>query len=146
MPEATTSPSGGIQTPVLELLPEEKRARFERYWGEYLTLPSEQSGEELRLQADIAAGVMLPIQSKLHPSTALAVATGLLQYHPIVGAGLAAAFSALTKLPSAEPLRPPLDTYVAFALNELSYRFQSLARQYAGGSPIRKGGEHAHPS
>ncbi len=117
-----------LDTPVLGLLPEDKRARLERYWKECLTLPGEASPEELRLQAEIAAGVMLPAKSSLHPSTALAVATGLLQYHPLVGAGLAGAFRALAILPIAEPLRPPLGTYVSYALEELSYRFHSLAR------------------
>jgi hypothetical protein len=117
-----------IETPVIDLLPEDKRERFIRYWKEYLALPGGSSTEELRLQAEIAAGVMLPSQSALHPSTALALATGLLQYHRSVGEGLAAAFYALTRLPWGEPLRSPLDTYVAYALGDLSFRFQSLAK------------------
>lgn len=129
MADETIVEWGVGETPVLSLLPEGKRARFERYWREYLTLPGQSSPEELRLQADIAAGVMLPLQSALHPSTALAVATGLLQYHPDVGKGLADALNALAKLHPIEPLRSPLDTYVTYALEELSYRFQSLARE-----------------
>lgn len=119
-----------IHSPVVTLLPEDKRGRLERYLKEYLTLPGEASAEDLRLQADIAAGVMLPVQSSLHPSTALAVATGLLQYHRNVGEGLAAAFNALTKLPPTAPLRPPLDVYVTYALGDLSYRFGLLSRQF----------------
>jgi hypothetical protein len=123
-----------LDTPVLDLLPEEKRARLERYWRECLALPGEASPEELRLQAEIAAGVMLPAKSALHPSTALAVATGLLQYHPLIGAGLAGAFRALAILPIVEPLRPPLGVYVSYALEELSYRFHSLAREQLRGA------------
>ncbi len=117
-----------VEIPVVNLLPEDKRERFIRYWKEYRALPAGSSVEELRLQAEIAAGVMLPSQSALHPSTALALATGLLQYHRSVGEGLAAAFYALTKLPWGETLRSPLDTYVAYALGDLSFRFQTLAR------------------
>jgi hypothetical protein len=71
---------------------------------------------------------MLPA-SLLQPSTAFAVATGLLQYHRNVGEGLAAGFSALAKLPPKQPLRPPLDAYVTYALGDLSYRFGLLSRQ-----------------
>jgi hypothetical protein len=129
MPETISVEEELAASPVIAMLPEAKRARFERYWREYLALPSRASAEELRLQADIAAGVMLPIQSSLHPSTALAVASGLLQYHPYVGEGLAGAFNALTKLPPKEPLRPPLGAYVTYALEELSFRLQTLARE-----------------
>ena len=129
MPEERTIDLSQMDTSAVGLLPEQKRERFIRYWQEYLALPGETSVEELRLQADIAAGVMLPVESLLHPSTALAVATGLLQYHRNVGEGLAAAFNALTKLPPKEPLRPPLDAYVTYALGDLSYRFGLLSRQ-----------------
>ena len=129
MSEITSIDEELAASPVIAMLPEDKRARFARYWREYLALPSRASPEELRLQADIAAGVMLPVQSSLHPSTALAVASGLLQYHPYVGEGLAGAFNALTKLPPNEPLRPPLGTYVTYALEELSFRLQTLARE-----------------
>lgn len=129
MPDVASVEEEIAASPVIAMLPEGKRARFERYWREYLALPSHASGEELRLQADIAAGVMLPAQSSLHPSTALAVASGLLQYHPCVGEGLAGAFNALAKLPPNEPLRPPLGTYVTYALEELSFRLQTLARE-----------------
>ena len=129
MSETTPVDAELAESPVIAMLPDEKRARFNRYWREYLALPSRTSPEELRLQADIAAGVMLPAQSSLHPSTALAVASGLLQYHPYVGEGLAGAFKALTKLAPSEPLRPPLGTYVTYALEELSFRLQTLARE-----------------
>lgn len=115
--------------PTIGLLPGEKRERFIRYWQECLALPGGACPEELRLQGDIAAGVMLPAESLLQPSTAFAVATGLLQYHRNVGEGLAAAFNALAKLPPEHPLRPPLDAYVAYALGDLSYRFGLLSRQ-----------------
>jgi len=118
-----------IFIPVVGLLPEGKRTRFERYWREYVSLPSEASPEALSLQAEIAAAVMLPARSSLHPSTALAVATGLLQFHPLVGEGLASAVRSLTKLPPTEALRSPLDTYLTYALEELSYRFHTLARR-----------------
>ncbi len=129
MSETTPVDAELAESPVIAMLPDEKRARFNRYWREYLALPSRASRDELRLQVDIAAGVMLPAQSALHPSTALAVATGLLQYQPNVGEGLAGGFHALTKLDSSQPLRPPLGTYVTYALEELSYRFQVLARE-----------------
>jgi len=129
MPEEQTIDLSQIQASAVALLPDQKRERFLRYWQEYLALPGEASTEELRLQAEIAAGVMLPVESMLHPSTALAVATGLLQYHRDVGEGLAAAFNALTKLPPKDPLRPPLDAYVTYALGDLSYRFGLLSRQ-----------------
>lgn len=126
-PTAVTD-RGEIRIPVVDLLPEGKRTRFERYWREYVNLPGGASPETLALQAEIAAAVMLPVRSSLHPSTALAVATGLLQYHPLVGEGLASAVRSLTKLPPTEPLRSPLDTYLTFALEELGYRFHALAR------------------
>ena len=129
MPEEQTIDLSQIQASAVALLPDQKRERFLRYWQEYLALPGEASTEELRLQAEIAAGVMLPVESMLHPSTALAVATGLLQYHRSVGEGLAAAFNALAKLPPEEPLRPPLDAYVTYALGDLSFRFGLLSRQ-----------------
>ncbi len=115
--------------PAIGLLEGQKRERFIRYWREYLALPGGASLDELRLQGEIAAGVMLAAESLLQPSTALAVATGLLQYHRNVGEGLAAAFSALAKLPPQQPLRPPLDAYVTYALGDLSYRFGLLSRQ-----------------
>ncbi len=119
-----------VETPVLALLPAEKRERFERYWREYAVLPRRGSPDKLRLQADIAAGLMLPNQSTLRPSTALAVARGVLHYQPIVGEGLADAFIALTKLRLTGPLPSPLTAYLTYAYEELSVRFQSL-----GGSP-----------
>ena len=118
-----------VYSPAIGLLQGEKRERFIRYWQEYLALPGGASPEELRLQGEIAAGVMLPAESLLQPSTAFAVAAGLLQYHCNVGEGLAAAFSALAKLPPQQPLRPPLDAYVTYALGDLSYRFGLLSRQ-----------------
>ena len=132
-----------IRIPVVDLLPEGKRTRFERYWREYVNLPSEASPEALTLQAEIAAAVMLPLRSSLHPSTALAVATGLLQYHPLVGEGLASAVRSLTKLPPTEPLRSPLDTYLTFALEELSYRFHTLARAFVQEGELIGRGPHA---
>lgn len=117
-----------MRIPVIGLLPEQKRTRFEHYWREYVTLSTDASPEALCLQAEIAAAVMLPLRSSLHPSTALAVATGLLQFHPLVGEGLASAVRSLTQLPPTEPLRSPLDTYLTYALEELSYRFHTLAR------------------
>jgi len=118
-----------VDSPAIGLLQGQKRERFIRYWQECLALPGGPSPEELRLQGEIAAGVMLPAESLLQPSTAFAVATGLLQYHRNVGEGLAAAFNALAKLPPQEPLRPPLDSYLAYALGDLSYRFGLLSRQ-----------------
>lgn len=118
-----------VDSPAIGLLQGQKRERFIRYWQEYLALPGGASPEELRLQGEIAAGVMLPAESLLQPSTAFAVATGLLQYHRNVGEGLAAAFSALAKLLPEHPLRPPLDAYVTYALGDLSYRFGLLSRQ-----------------
>lgn len=119
-----------VETPVLALLPVEKRERFERYWREYAAQPGRDVPDRLPLQAVIAAGLMLPERSTLRPSTALAVAKGLLQYQPIVGEGLADAFIALTKLRLTGPLPSPLTTYLTYAYEELSIRFQSL-----GGSP-----------
>jgi hypothetical protein len=116
-------------SPAIGLLQGQKRERFIRYWQEYLALPGGASAEELRLQADIAVGVMLSENSQLGPSTAVAIATSLLQYHRILGEGLAAAFSALAKLATEELLRPPLDTYIAHALGDLSYRYGLLSRQ-----------------
>lgn len=136
-------------TPVLQLLPERKRERFERYWREYADLPRRGRPEDLRLQASIAAGLMLPDQSALRPSTALAVAQGLLHYDPTVGEGLADAFAALTKLRLTEPLPSPLRTYVTYALEELSYRFQSLGGSLDRAAKASQGGtgdRHAHPS
>jgi hypothetical protein len=72
---------------------------------------------------------MLPAESRLGPSTALAIATSLLQYHQNLGEGLAAAFNALANLIHTEPLRPPLDMYVASALGDLSHRFGLLSGQ-----------------
>lgn len=118
-----------VDSPAIGLLQGQKRECFIRYWQEYVALPGGATAEELRLQGEIAAGVMLPAESLLHPSTALAVAAGLLQYHRNVGEGLAAAFNALAKLPPKEPLRPPLDSYVTYALGDLSYRFALLSRQ-----------------
>jgi hypothetical protein len=118
-----------VDSPAIGLLQGQKRERFIRYWREYLTLPGGASAEELWLQGEIAAGVMLPAESLLQPSTAFAVASGLLQYHRNVGEGLAAAFNALATLPPKQPLRPPLDAYVTYALGDLSYRFGLLSRQ-----------------
>jgi hypothetical protein len=118
-----------VDSPAIGLLQGQKRERFIRYWLEYLALPGGASPEESRLQGEIAAGVMLPAESLLQPSTAFAVATGLLQYHRNVGEGLAAGFNALAKLPPKQPLRPPLDAYVTYALGDLSYRFGLLSRQ-----------------
>ena len=129
MPEEETIDLSQIHTSAVALLPEQKRERFLRYWREYLALPGGASAEELCLQADIAAGVMLSTQSRLGPSTAIAIATSLLQYHRNLGEGLAAAFNALAKLAPEEPLRPPLDAYVAYALGDLSYRYGLLSRQ-----------------
>ena len=116
-------------SPAIGLLQGQKRERFIRYWQEYLALPGGASAEVLRLQGEIAAGVMLPAESLLQPSTAFAVAAGLLQYHRNVGEGLAAGFNALAKLPPGQPLRPPLDAYVTYALGDLSFRFGLLSRQ-----------------
>ena len=113
-------------SPVLALLPVSKRVRFEKYWKEYSALPRWQDPERLRLQADLAAGLMLPNNSDLHPTTALAVAAGLLQYEMLLSEGLAEAFTAVSKLHLTEPLPPLLGAYVTYALKELSRQFQSL--------------------
>jgi hypothetical protein len=112
---------------VLSLLPEAKRSRFESYWDAYRGLPGSGSQDDLRLRATIAAGVMLPSRSTLNPSTALAVASGLLQYHPPLANGLAEAFDALSSLHGLPVLRQPMGTYVLQALEELSFRFAGLA-------------------
>jgi hypothetical protein len=135
-----------MESPAIGLLQGQKRERFIRYWREYLALPGMGSAEELRLQGDIAAGVMLPDESLLQPSTALAVATGLLQYHRDVGEGLAAAFDALAKLSPKHPIRPPLDAYVTYALGDLSYRFGLLSRRLIRPTEDARRGNHAHSS
>ena len=55
-------------SPVLALLPVSKRVRFEKYWKEYSALPRWDDPERLRLQADLAAGLMLPEQQRSSPN------------------------------------------------------------------------------
>ena len=136
MPGSTNAENGGMQSPVATLLPEPRRMHLARYWQEYLALPGDSHPDELQLQADITAGVLLPPDSALHPSTAVAVATGLLQYHRCLGEGLAQAYNALVKLQQGESIRHPLDDYVISALQELSYRLSSLARNIKEESTI----------
>ena len=129
MPETRKTQAEAYESPVVELLPEEKRRRFLRYWNDYLGVPGEASPEEMALQADLAAGVLLPLESELAPATAVAVATGLLRYHPAVAEGLAGGFRSLPRLAAKERLREPLNDYVVYALEELSFRLQTQARE-----------------
>ena len=128
MPNSMNADHGSGQSKVTALLPESKRKHLLRYWTEYLASPGEASQEILQLQADLAAGMLLPPDSALHPSTAVAVAAGLLQYHRPLAEGLSEAYNALTKLHSGKDIRQPLDGYVVSALEELSFRLSTIAR------------------